>query len=60
MGWLNLDKKQSKSRRTPTTDAEVFSKRLVEILSSSSAVEDADPSEVEARIRNMTHGAGRE
>ena len=31
-------------------------KRLNHFLASSTAVEDADPDEVEARLRNMSHG----
>ncbi len=39
---------------------EIFSNRLRLILSSESPVEDEDPAEVEARIRNISHGAGRD
>ena len=53
MAWLR--------REDPFSDkgvdryAELFSRRLAEVTKTT-ALEDADPDEVESRIRNLTHG----
>jgi hypothetical protein len=60
MAWLNLRRDDPKTKNSLARDAEVFSRRLTEVLSSSNGVADAEPEEVEARIRNMTHGSGRD
>lgn len=60
MAWLNLRLEDPRTKKSLTRDAEVFSRRLTEVLSSSNGVDDAEPEEVEARIRNMTHGLGRD
>jgi hypothetical protein len=60
MAWLNLRRDDPKTKNSLARDAEVFSRRLTEVLSSSNGVTDAEPEEVEARIRNMTHGSGRD
>ena len=48
--WLNLNF-ETRARRDDAT-----LKRFSRVLSSGNSVEDADPNEVEARIRNLTHG----
>jgi vacuolar-type H+-ATPase subunit H len=48
--WLNLNREN----RAPREDATL--KRFSRVLSSTNSVEGADPEEVEARIRNLTHG----
>jgi hypothetical protein len=48
--WLNLTF-ETRARREDAT-----LKRFNQVLSSGNSVEDADPNEVEARIRNLTHG----
>ena len=47
------------ARRGQDREAEVFSRRLTRLLSSIDDMENQDPEEVEARLRNLTHGAGR-
>jgi hypothetical protein len=51
VAWLS--DRDSKSNRDEDGSA---LKRLGQVLSSSTALEDADPAEVEARIRNLSHG----
>ena len=48
--WLNLTF-ETRARREDAT-----LKRFSRVLSSGNSVEDADPNEVEGRIRNLTHG----
>jgi hypothetical protein len=60
MAWLNLRRDDPGTKKSLERDAEVFSKRLTEVVSSRSSSDDAEPEEVEARIRNMTHGSGRD
>ena len=55
MAWLS--NRDSKNNRD---DGESALKRLGEVLSSSTALDEADPDEVEARIRNMSHGTNRD
>ncbi len=55
MAWLS--DRDSKSNRDEDGSA---LKRLGQVLSSSAALEDADPAEVEARIRNLSHGTNRD
>lgn len=60
MAWLSLRRDDPSTKKSLARDAEVFSRRLTEVLSSSNGADDAEPEEVEARIRNMTHGSGRD
>jgi hypothetical protein len=52
--WLNLN------REIRARHEEATSKRFSRVLSSTNSVEGADPEEVEARIRNLTHGTNSE
>lgn len=60
VAWRRLGRDDADSRNSQTRDQETFSRRLSSVLSTSRAAEEADPAEVEARIRNITHGAGRD
>jgi hypothetical protein len=51
VAWLS----SRESKRNPDDGGSAL-KRLSHVLASSTAVEDADPDEVEARLRNMSHG----
>jgi hypothetical protein len=59
MAWLKKrgerDTKKNRARH-----AEVTSSRLTQVFAASNGVEDADPEEVEARIRNMFYGSNHE
>ena len=52
MGWLRTDD----SKKTPDGDDESPLRRLGQVLASSKNREEDDPEEVEARIRNLSHG----
>ena len=56
MAWLSNDD----SKRIRDDKDESALKRLSQVLSSINRVEDADPEEVEARIRNLSHGTNRD
>jgi Asp-tRNA(Asn)/Glu-tRNA(Gln) amidotransferase C subunit len=56
MAWLSNDD----SKRIRDGEDESALKRLSQVLSSINRVEDADPEEVEARIRNLSHGTNRD
>ena len=58
MAWLKK-REERDSKKNRARHAEVTATRLTEIFSTAS-VEDADPDEVEARIRNMFYGSNRE
>lgn len=59
MAWPRRSGSDS-SKGSEARDGELFTRRLSEVRQSSKDVEDADPAEVEARLRNITHGAGRD
>lgn len=58
MGWRRLMHQEPDSESGPVGDPGPFSRRLDDVLSVTRAVEEADPDEVEARIRNISHGVG--
>jgi hypothetical protein len=60
MAWLNLNREDRDSKQNRARHEEVTSKRLRQVLSSGNSVEGADPEEVEARLRNLSHGTYRE
>ncbi|MFB3099114.1 MAG: hypothetical protein ACE1ZX_03645 [Acidimicrobiia bacterium] len=60
MAWLNLNREHRDSRENRARHEEATSKRLNQVSSSGSSVEGADPAEVEARLRNLSHGTYRE
>ena len=57
--WPSIRRADRKSREAARHN-EAISKRFSRVLSSSNHVEDADPDEVEARIRNLSHGTNSE
>jgi len=60
MAWLKKRRLERDSKKSRARHAEVTSTRLSQVFSSSNGVEDEDPEEVEARIRNMFYGSKRE
>ena len=60
MAWLNLNREDRDSKENRARHEEVTSKRLRQVLSSTNSIEGADPEEVEARLRNLSHGTYRE
>ncbi len=60
MDWLNLNREHRDSKENRARHEEVTSKRLKHVFSSGNTVEGADPEEVEARLRNLSHGTYRE
>ena len=60
MAWLNLNREDRDSKENRARHEEVTSKRLRHVFSSGNRVEDADPEEVEARLRSLSHGTYRE
>ena len=52
---LNRNREESRARRD-----EIESKRWSQVQTASTGVVDADPEEVEGRIRNLSHGTYRE
>jgi hypothetical protein len=56
MGWLA----KGDSKKIPDGDDENPLRRLSEVLASSNDVEEEDPEEVEARLRNLSHGTNRD
>ena len=56
MAWLSND--DSKKNRDGEDESAL--KRLSQVLSLINGVADADPEEVEARIRNLSHGTNRD
>ncbi len=59
MAWLKK-REERDSKKNRARHAEVTASRLTQVFSSTNGVEDADPDEVEARIRNMFYGTNRE
>ncbi len=60
MAWLNLNREDPDSKDNRARHEEVTSKRLRHVFSSGNRVEGADPEEVDARLRNLSHGTYRE
>ena len=60
MAWLNLNREDRDSKDNRARHEEVTSKRLRHVYSSGNRVEGADPEEVDARLRNLSHGTYRE
>ena len=60
MAWKKHKRQERDSKKNRARHAEVTSSRLSQIFAASNGVEDADPEEVEARIRNMFYGSTRE
>ncbi len=60
MAWLKLNRDDRDSKENRARHEQVASKRLSEIISSGNSVEGEDPDEVEARLRNLSHGTNSE
>ena len=60
MAWLNLNREDRDSKDNHARHKEATSKRLRQVFSSSNGVEGADPEDVEARLRNLSHGTNGE
>jgi hypothetical protein len=60
MAWLRLNRDDLDSKEKRARHEQATSERLSRIFSSRSRIEDADPDEVEARLRNLSHGTYRE
>ena len=58
-GWLNLRRADRRATKLASHDDRV-SERMGRVLSSSNGIKDLDPDEVEARIRNLSHGTNSE
>ncbi len=54
--WLNRYRKNRDSKKNRARHKEAVSKRFSRVLSTINIVEGADPAEVEAQIRNLSHG----
>jgi len=59
MAWLKIKREERDSKKNRARHAKVTSSRLSQVFASTNGVEDADPEEVEARIRNMFYGSSR-
>ena len=51
LAWLNRNREENRARRD-----EIESKRWSQVQAASNGVADADPQDVEARLRNLSHG----
>ncbi len=60
MAWLKLKQDNRDTTENGADEAATVSQRWSQVLWSDSIIEDADPDEVEARIRNLSHGTYRE
>ena len=60
MTWLKLNRDDRDSKENRARHEDVTLKRLRQVFSSGNSLEDADPEEVEARLRNLSHGTYRE
>ena len=58
--WLSLNRKDRNSKVNRAHQDEAISERFSRVLSTGNAVESNDPEEVEARLRNMSHGTNSE
>ena len=59
MAWPKIKREERDSKKNRARHAEVTSSRLSQLFASTNGVEDEDPEEVEARIRNMFYGSSR-
>jgi hypothetical protein len=60
MAWLNFNREDRDSKQNRARHEEVTSRRSRQVFSSGNSVEGANPEEVEARLRNLSHGTYRE
>ena len=60
MAWLKLKQDDRDATENGADESAAVAQRWRQVLWSDSIIEDADPDEVEARIRNLSHGTYRE
>ncbi len=60
MAWLKHKHDNRDTTENGAEDSAAVSQRWSQVLWSDSIIEHADPDEVEARIRNLSHGTHRE
>jgi hypothetical protein len=60
MAWLKLNRDDRDSKENRARHEEVTLKRLRQVFSSGNSIESGDPEEVEARLRNLSHGTYRD
>ena len=60
MAWLKLKHDNRDTTENGAGEAATVSQRWNQVLWSDSIIKNADPDEVEARIRNLSHGTYRE
>ncbi len=60
MAWLKLKQDNRDVTKNGAGEAATVSQRWSQVLWSDSIIRNADPDEVEARIRNLSHGTYRE
>ena len=60
MAWLKLKQDNRDVTKNGAGEAATVSQRWSQVLWSDSIIANADPDEVEARIRNLSHGTYRE
>ena len=56
MAWLRLNRDDRDSKEKQARHEQATSARLSRVFSSRSRIEGSDPDEVEARLRNLSHG----
>ena len=54
--WLNLNRQNRDSRANRAHHKAATLKRLLQVFSPGNGVEGANPEDVEARLRNLSHG----
>ena len=60
MAWRSRPRQGRGAKENRVRHDEIESKRWNQVVASSNRIEDADPEEVETRIRNLTHGTNGE
>jgi hypothetical protein len=60
MAFRKHKREERDSKKNRARHEKVTADRLSQVFAASNGVEDADPEEVEARIRNMFYGTNRE
>ena len=56
MAWLNLNGQNRDFKANRARHEAATLKRLLQVFSSGNGVEGANPKDVEARLRNLSHG----
>ena len=56
LAWLNFNRENRDSKENRARHEEAVSKRLNRVFASGDSIAGADPEELEARLRNLSHG----